>query len=82
MTGSSDNMGGSLDTACGGDPTNGETLRFTIARHACDAATYDLAAQDSVSQSPFALDAVMTRCRCDLGWTPCVDPMPADPCAP
>ncbi|HEY1960009.1 MAG TPA: hypothetical protein VGH28_30580 [Polyangiaceae bacterium] len=80
LTGSSDNLGGSAAAACG-DPGD-ETLTFTMTRRACDALTYDVSVQDSRAGSPFSFDAVMTRCRCDIGWKPCDDPLPPDMCAP
>lgn len=77
---SSDNLGGSFTGVCG-DPSS-ESMQVDLARSGCDAVTYQLVVHDSAPSSVFDLALVATRCRCDIGWDPCVDPLPADPCAP
>ncbi|MEZ4220865.1 MAG: hypothetical protein R3B13_08045 [Polyangiaceae bacterium] len=76
-----DSMGGSFSEACGGHP-GGESIQIELERATCDAARYDLRVRDSRPDSPYTLSAVATRCRCDIGWEPCVQPLPDDPCTP
>ena len=80
LRGSCDNLGGSTAMTCG-DPSV-ESVQFTLARSGCDPGSYDLVVQDSRPQSPFNFSAVATRCRCDIGWAPCEQALPADPCEP
>lgn len=75
-----DNLGGSFSESCGGDPGS-ETVQVVLERASCDGARYDLRVRDSRPNSPYTLTARATRCRCDIGWEPCVGPLPADPCA-
>lgn len=76
---SSDNLGGSFGGACG-DPAS-ETEQIDLMRSACDAVSYRLVVSESTPGSPFDVTLAATRCRCDIGWDPCVDALPTDPCA-
>ncbi len=78
---SASNLGGSFSAACGGDPA-AETLHLELSRAACESVRYELAVEDSKPGSPYDMTAVATRCRCDIGWEPCTQPLPVDPCAP
>ena len=77
---SANTLGGSFDRRCG--QPDMETMRLELRRSVCDESTYELVVHDSVSGSIYELTAVATRCRCDIGWTACADPVPDDPCAP
>lgn len=79
--GSADNLGGTYGGACGGEPTR-ETVRFELRRSSCDRARYDLVVHDSAPNSPYERSLTATRCRCDIGWEPCAQALPVDPCAP
>jgi hypothetical protein len=78
---SADNLGGSFSPQCGGDPGT-ESMQLLLDRTSCDGVTYELAVHDSAPASPYDVTLVATRCRCDVGWEPCVQPLPAEPCAP
>jgi|SRR5580704_13445393 hypothetical protein len=78
---STDNLGGSDDPGCGDDP-NTESMQLDLSRSPCADTTYELVVHDSAPGSPYDVTAVATRCRCDVGWVPCVGPLPSDPCGP
>ncbi|NUP05323.1 MAG: hypothetical protein HOW73_04595 [Polyangiaceae bacterium] len=76
-----DSHGGSTSVECGGDPWR-ETITLELRADPCDAERFALIVEDSKPDSPYTFEATATRCRCDIGWAPCAEPLPEDPCAP
>ena len=76
------NLGGFDGPQCGpGDPGD-ESMRVALIHRDCHATTDDLVVNDTTLGSVYELAVVATRCRCDIGWTPCVEGLPDDPCMP
>lgn len=72
--------GGSFTPICGGDPWD-EEVELELHRLPCEDSRYALSVRNSEAGSPFTLTATAVRCRCEIGWEPCVEPLPDDPCA-
>lgn len=81
LVAAADNHGGSLQDECGGDPFD-EAMTLELVRDSCAADRYALRVTNSKPGSPFNFEASAQRCRCDIGWAPCEQPLPDDICAP
>ena len=80
LTASADNHGGSTSPRCGSDPWD-EAMTLRLVREPCDASAFAVSIVNSEAGSPYTLEATGVRCRCDIGWEPCREPLPEDPCA-